>query len=64
MRHAGRVKQLSYWIQGLALRGLLALVAFAPLYRRRRIVGWVTERVVRLTPLSRRIWVTPAIVVR
>lgn len=55
MRHAGRVKQLSYWIQGIALRGLLALVAFAPLSRRRRIVGWVTERVVRFTPLRRRI---------
>lgn len=55
MRHAGRVKNLSYWIQGAALRGLLTLVALFPLDRRRSIVAWVTERVVRLTPLRRRI---------
>lgn len=55
MRHAGHVKQLSYWMQGLALRGLLALVAVFPLDRRRAIVSRVTEWVVRLTPLRRRI---------
>lgn len=55
MRHAGGVKQLSYWIQGIALRGLLALVVVFPLARRRAIVAAVTERVVRYTPLRHRI---------
>ncbi|WP_170831313.1 lysophospholipid acyltransferase family protein [Jannaschia faecimaris] len=49
------MKQLSYWIQGLTLRGLLALVAMFPLPHRRRIVGWVTEKVVRHSPLRHRI---------
>ncbi|WP_179381120.1 lysophospholipid acyltransferase family protein [Jannaschia marina] len=49
------MKQLSYWIQGLALRAMLWLVALLPLDRRRAVVAWVTERTVRLTPLRRRI---------
>ncbi len=54
MGHAARVKQFVYWSQGIALRALLSLVAPFPLPRRRRIVAWVTERIVRLLPPLRR----------
>ena len=55
MRHPGGMKRLSYRMQGLGLRLLLAIVAPLPLARRRAVVGWMAERLVRHTPLRRRI---------
>ncbi|MGB3553064.1 MAG: lysophospholipid acyltransferase family protein [Jannaschia sp.] len=47
------MRNLTYWLQGAALRTLLALVAPFPIATRRRIVGAVTERIVALTPALR-----------
>ncbi|WP_371155880.1 lysophospholipid acyltransferase family protein [Jannaschia sp. 2305UL9-9] len=43
-----------YWLQGAALRGLLALVAVFPLSVRRQVVGRAAEWIVRLSPLRNR----------
>ncbi|MGB3687838.1 MAG: lysophospholipid acyltransferase family protein [Jannaschia helgolandensis] len=48
------MRTLSYWAQGAMLRLLLLLVAPLSLDRRRKVLGFVTEWLVRLTPLHRR----------
>ncbi|WP_281826900.1 lysophospholipid acyltransferase family protein [Jannaschia rubra] len=48
------METLLYRLQALALRALLLLVSVLPLAARRRVLGFVTEWVVRLSPLRRR----------
>ncbi|GIT89562.1 lipid A biosynthesis lauroyl acyltransferase [Jannaschia pagri] len=48
------MRPVFYWIQAVALRALLMGVALFPLSVRRRVVGTVTEWIVRISPLRRR----------
>ncbi|MCK0168615.1 lysophospholipid acyltransferase family protein [Jannaschia sp. S6380] len=48
------MRDLSYRLQAAGLRLLLACISVLPLRWRRRVMAWVTEWAVRLTPLRRR----------